>query len=52
MIIIQYETLLAIFFPLKQFCSRQKSEVFTTYLLPVRRLGKLVSAVRTEAFDV
>ena len=44
--------MLAIFFPLKQFFSRQKSKVFTAYLVLVRRLGKLVSAVLTEAYDV
>ena len=50
--IIIHGTMLAIFFPLKQFFSRQKSKVFTAYLVLVRRLGKLVSAVLTEAYDV
>ena len=44
--------MLVIFFPRKQIFSRQKSKVFTAYLVLVRRLGKLVSAVRTEAYDV
>ena len=44
--------MLAMFFPLKQFFSHQKSKVFTAYLLLERRLGKLVSAVVTEAYDV
>ena len=44
--------MLAMFFPLKHFFSRQKSKVFTAYLVLARRLGKLVSAVLTEAYDV
>ena len=42
--------MLAMFFPLEQFFSRQKSKVFTAYLVLVWRLGNLVSAVLTEAY--
>ena len=52
LIIILYERMLAIFFPLKQFFSCQKSKVFSAYLDLVRRLGKLVSAVRIEVYDM
>lgn len=44
--------MLAIFFPLKHFFPRQISKVFTAHLVLVRRLGKLLSAVRTAAYDV
>lgn len=52
LIITLYETMLAIFFSSQTFFSHQKSKVFTAYLVLVRRLGKLLSAVRTEAYDV
>ena len=44
--------MLAMFFSLRQFFSCQKCKVFTAYLVLVRRLAKLVSAVLTEAYDV
>ena len=47
-----HETMLAMFFSLRQFFSCQKCKVFTAYLVLARRLGKLVSAVLTEAYDV
>ena len=40
------------FFPSQTILTRQKSKVFTAYLVLVQWLGKLVSAVLTEAYDV